>query len=71
MNEEIKTCLPVGLCATQKDNCEVGGMAVERVARTGLFKEVTSWSQSSSAEGFHPMGLDWKLLKAPVKVVIF
>lgn len=30
-------------------------MAPERAARTRPFEEVTSWSQSSSVGGFHPM----------------
>lgn len=49
MNEETQTNVfqsPLSR-ATQKENCEVGGMALERVARTGLFEEGTSWSQSS------------------------
>lgn len=33
--------LSTGLCATQKENCKVGG----RVARAGFFEEMTlSWS---------------------------
>lgn len=57
-----------GLCIRQKENCEEEGMTLERVARPGLFEEGTYLGLKIPVwRGFtHWVGLDWKLLKAPV-----
>lgn len=68
MNKEINTDAFQWGRVLCRQNCEVGGITLGRVARKGLFEEVTYLGLRVPAwRGFRRwMGLDWKLLKALV-----
>lgn len=68
MKEEINTDASHGAVVYAEREASGGRLALERLARAGLFEEVTYLGlRAPGWRGFtYWMGLDWKLLKGPV-----